>query len=202
MTKDAVATMGQKLDDDVGGRDAVHVAVISAMLEDEDDCLRAGQEVFLYRTDENGDAIVGSKARPNCRSIGIVDPFLPYVVYGNDRFWVFLQPRTITGLAHHWQHPAFDDTTNNLYFPPNQTLESENWLRAFCETNDCPDYDSVMLKASLVADGRNDAWDDDFLHFDGKDAHAPIPPEFWDHVEKVLGRKIQGRRCRYFSCSC
>lgn len=36
-----------------------------------------------------------------------------------------------------------------------------------------------------------------FLQFRNK-----LDPEFWDHIEVVIGRPISGTRATYFSCSC
>ena len=43
--------------------------------------------------------------------------------------------------------------------------------------------------------------DGEYLHFDGRDAHGVIPPEFWDHVENYTGKPCP-LRATYFSCSC
>jgi hypothetical protein len=42
---------------------------------------------------------------------------------------------------------------------------------------------------------------DEYMHFDGRDAHGEIPPEFWQHVEIVLGYKPEHSPSS-FSCSC
>lgn len=42
---------------------------------------------------------------------------------------------------------------------------------------------------------------DEYISVGGSDAHGSIPPEFWDHVEAVTGKK-QELRPAYFSCSC
>lgn len=39
--------------------------------------------------------------------IGIVDPFLGRPVNIGERFWVVLDPASVTNLRHDWDHPAF-----------------------------------------------------------------------------------------------
>ena len=193
MAKDAVATMGEILTDDVGGRDAVHVAVIAVKAGT---VLCAGAHVGLTQN-EAGEYV----AHYSGEEIGIVDPFIKDLVKPNQRFWLYLYPRTITSLRHNWTHPAFADAkTGETYARPTERAESEAWLRAFCETNDCPGYLTVM---SVIAGetGEHNQWDDEYLHFNGVDAHGDIPDEFWMHVENVLGRKIE-KKAKYWSCSC
>lgn len=191
--KDAVATMGSILPDDAGGRDAVHVAVIAVVAREK---LLPGQDVGAF--DEEGGQYV---ADPKAKHVGIVDPFLKGIVFPEQRFWLYLYPRTITGLNHQWSHPDFPSVP-----PPSQPLTSEQWLRKFCEGADCPGYDDVM---KLIRDGDyssedgyfNARYEHEYLHFGGRDAHGEIPAEFWMHAENVLGRKIE-KRPAYFSCSC
>ena len=75
--------------------------------------------------------------------------------------------------------------------------QSEKWLRAFCARSDCPSYERVLAEAA----DPSDLWDDEYLHFNGRGAHGEIPPEFWQHVEVVLGRSVENKP-KYFSCSC
>jgi hypothetical protein len=75
--------------------------------------------------------------------------------------------------------------------------QSEKWLRAFCARSDCPSYERVLAE---VAD-MSDSWDEEYLNFPGRSAHGEIPPEFWDHVEIVLGRPVVCQP-KYFSCTC
>lgn len=198
MSKDAVATMGAVLSEEVSERDAVHVAVIAVTADSK---LVPGQDIgILTGRHPNGDHIASTRAD---EMIGIVDPFIKGTVWPNQRFWMFLYPRTITALSHRWSHPSFPDAgTAEVYAPPSSKLSSEQWIRDFAQRSDCPGYEALMAKAAEIADGRNDAWDDDYMHWDGSDAHGEIPPEFWDHAEIVLGRKIMGKRTSYFSCSC
>jgi hypothetical protein len=49
---------------------------------------------------------------------------------------------------------------------------------------------------------KGDGWSpDEYLHFDGEDAHGEIPDEFWTHLEVVTGERPPYRP-KYFSCSC
>ena len=171
----------------------MHVAVFSATSETK---VYPGQGVAVVTT---GDDTVVS---PVGESVGIVDPFLSGVVMPGERFWVFLNPRTITALSHRWSNPAFEDVATT-YTPPASKLASEKWLRDFCHTSDCPNYEVIMGRVALIADGQSGSnFDDDYMHFDNIDAHGKIPDEFWDHAEIVLGRPILGRKPAYFSCSC
>lgn len=191
--KDAVATMGNTLPDDAGGRDAVHVAVFSAIAKH---ALFPAQPVSIVTHGER-DVEVSRDGD----HVGIVDPFLATAANIGERVWIYLYPRTITGLSHKWSHPAFDGA-GTTYAPPSAKLASEEWLRDFIATADCPGYETVMAAAADVADGDNKSWNSEYLHFDGLDAHGEIPNEFWDHVAVVLGRPIRGPRPNYFSCSC
>lgn len=175
-------------------RDAVHIAVIQCVAGGG---LHAGDHVSIV----NG--VAGKIGKP----LGIVDPYLPEgsIVGKGNMFWVHLYPNTITSLRHEWTHPDLDKPT------PNKE-ESEKWLREFCKNSDCPPYEDTILAAIGVNsmkdrsdmgypgyyDVRNDG---EYLHFGGRDASGEIPPEFWDHVEIVTGKRIK-KRAKYFSCSC
>ncbi len=79
-------------------RDAIHVAVAPVVANSE---LKPGQRVGFVREGSN---LVG----PGVEAIGIVDPFLSTGPRKNQEFWLFLFPETVTGMRHHWKHPAFD----------------------------------------------------------------------------------------------
>lgn len=96
----------------------------------------------------------------------------------------------------------FDGVKEHVEVPaPQQVKASEQWLRNFIEVSDCPSYETVIGK--IISDQTTKPWDTDgeYLHFDAIDAHGSIPPEFWDHVEIVTGKKIE-KKVKYFSCSC
>lgn len=196
--KDAVATMGTVLTDDVGGRDAVHVAVIAARAGHP---IIPGAHVGLRAGSVEPDLIAETKG-DDADCIGIVDPFLQDRLKKGQRFWLYLYPRTITSLRHNWTHPKFADAqAGTVYARPTDRASSEAWLRDFIVRSDCPSYETVVSVA--IGEGGCKQWSDEYLHFDGMDAHGDLPSEFWDHIEIVTGHKIpHDRRPKYFSCSC
>ena len=95
---DSLDTIGKLLTGGEG-RDAVHIAIAPGVAATK---LRPGQWVGFAN---EGDTITMSPRA--AIMLGIVDPFLRQPVEEGQRFWVFLTPRTITGLRHEWTHPAF-----------------------------------------------------------------------------------------------
>jgi hypothetical protein len=188
---DALATLGSIIDEKAG-RDAIHLAVEPSVAAHP---LKPGDHVGFV---EGG---VGICENP----VGIVDPFLQGPVMKGQRFWLVVYPRTITSLRHVWTHPAFDQEAERA--SRSKSL-SEAWLRDFCSVSDCPGYEYVMEVVTSNADSSgNDEYgwwkDSECIGFRGVDAHSSIPPEFWDHVEIVTGKKIPwDRRAKYFTCSC
>ncbi len=189
-------TMLGKLIEGDAGRDAIHIAVAPVI---------AG--VKLMPGDHIGFSDGGTEtvAANVSKRIGIVDPFLPKAVQPGERFFMFLYPNTITALRHVWTHPAFAAEDARV----GNKEASEAWLRAFVERSNCPEYETVIaaaVGAALPSNGDDDDYNsasirDGYLHFSGRDASGEIPPEFWDHVAVVTGKKIT-KRPEYFSCSC
>jgi hypothetical protein len=84
-------------------RDAVHFAVAPAIA---DTMLRPGQKVRIADFNGAGEPIVTTDFSPG-EWDGIVDPFLTIPVMARQRFFLFLQPGSITSLRHEWTHPRF-----------------------------------------------------------------------------------------------
>lgn len=184
VSTDALETLGMIIGPNEK-RDAIHLAVDPAVAAVK---LYPGQDVGFV---EGG---VGPCDNP----VGIVDPFLQAPVQPGERFWLVVYPRQITSLRHVWSHPLFQDELGTEA-PVRDKAASEEWLRRFIARSDCPDYDTVIETA---LNNRN-TWDPEYLHFDGRDAHGDIPPEFWEHLQVVTGVEIPSdRRAKYFSCSC
>lgn len=199
--KDATATMGAILPNDVSGRDAVHVAVVSTEAAED---LKPGQDVGKDGTVKD--------------PVGIVDPYIKGDIKKGERFWMFLYPRSITSLSHKWSHPSFEED-EGVYVTPAQRLESEKWLREFAEKHYVT-YDK-LIKMANIEDGErisfNDpnqknadlwAYEDCYLYRSGdyvctvgtdwKDAN---PYEIASHVESVTGKRIKFKP-EYYACSC
>lgn len=183
---DALATLGTIIGEGEK-RDAIHLAVEPVVAAE---MLYPGQDVGL----------VNGKAARCPHPLGIVDPFLKMPVQPGERFWLIVYPRQITSLRHVWEHPSFPAEAETVPVAPDSPrTASEKWLRDFVARSDCPDYEAVIAAA---VDNR-DSWNSEYLHFNDRDAHGEIPPEFWTHVEIVTGRTIpQDKRAEYFSCSC
>lgn len=78
-------------------RDAVHIATIPVIAGE---MLYAGQRVEMHK---------GKAWRATVRgSVGVVDPFLKKPVDEGQRFFLCLEPGSITSLRHDWTHPEFE----------------------------------------------------------------------------------------------
>ena len=177
-------------------RDALHIAVISLPAGE---FLEPGDPVRVY----NG-MVVGCDKE---ESIGVCDPFIGYVSKGG-LVWVCLNPNTVTSVQHVWEHPSF--TESELTPKPLPTKEeSEAWLRNYLASADCPGDEDVITAATggfiknVDSEYYSESYtiDDEYLYFQGRDAHGSIPYEMWDHIENVTGKKCIWRP-KHFSCSC
>lgn len=188
---DALHTLGNVIDE-FQKRDAIHLAVepVIASTDMDPGTHVTVKDGFAYPVDQS-------------QGVGIVDPFLAKMIKKGQRFWLILYPRTIQSLRHVWSHPAFTDEPEVATQPPATPAApdkdaAEAWLRGFCKTSDCPDYEDLI---EGLRDGRYDSYDDEYLIIRDSDAHGSIPDEFWDHVGTILG-ETQTSRPKYFSCSC
>lgn len=207
----ALETLGQIIDEKAG-RDAIHLAVFPAIAGE---TLTPGQDVGLIADGNTASADV------EC-PVGIVDPFLEFVVEAGQWFWLIIYPRQIDSLRHVWSHPAFPEEVASVIEkekiePAPDKAVSEAWLRDWVEANDCPPYDYMMDALSVkLCGGHVPSLDpesyesglewhpgESFLTFVGVDSHADVPPEFWEHFEIVTGIKVSSTtRVTYFSCTC
>ncbi len=194
VSTDALDILGTIIQEDaVVGRDAIHLAVEPVIAGER---LYPGQEIGF---DTSGRAM--SKTGGAMKLLGIVDPFLKSMVFPGDKIFLVVYPRQITSLRHVWSHPDFAEEptkTEIVYVSPQKPVtaleESEKWMREFCDA-DSLNYHKVVA-AAMDSNG-------EYLTIYDSDAHGNIPPEFWDHMEVITGRKFQkDERAEWFSCSC
>lgn len=194
---DALDTLGTIIGPNEG-RDAIHVAVFPVKASEN---LHPGDHVVINPAGEAEWTTSGD-------GIGIVDPFITGKISRGDRFWLLVYPRQITSLRHVWEHPSFPASgpvtqvvheTAEKFMEANKAA-SEQWLREWISTADCPDFHTTI--GAMLSQRDGSSWDGDYVHFDGKDAHGNIPAEAWHHLGIFVGEDLSGDRPSYFSCSC
>lgn len=191
--RDAVATMGTILPDSIkeGTRDAVHVACIAVRAAGH---LKAGDNVGI---------VMGKASMTAKKNVGIVDPFLKEELYYGKKFWLYLYPRTITGLNHHWEHPDFpnDLVTQAKDDDLVQKEIAERWLVNWCKEQGLLwEVVKSQVENHLGSDGSISGGGTCFNNYD---ITGEIPSEFWINMEIILGRKINlDYAPDYFSCAC
>lgn len=163
-----------------GCRDAVHIPIL---LRKASEMLRPGQRVGIV-----SEGIVG----PSADIIGIVDPFLTDVVPKGGFFWLCLLPGTVTGMRHHWFHPAFDKPVDD------RKADAEAWLMAQCEPLGCDFEDLVGPNSDLVCgefilSGKNE---------NARDHWCAIQDEFWRQRLIYTGEDVPKKNRGGFTCDC
>lgn len=165
-------------------RDSIHIAILPGIAGED---LNPGDHVSL----QNG------RFFKHGHRIGIVDPFSQYNYWEtNNNVLVMLYPRTVTNLRHVWEHPLIPNEESNAERTPLRS-EDEAWLRAFSETHNVT-FENLIRQAE---ESRGLFEDTEWWVIYGEDAHGAIPNEFWDRLERYLGRTFP-HRPSYFSCSC
>lgn len=181
-----MATNEPKLGELISGdaaRDAIHIAVAPVVANEK---LSPGQDIGFVGDDS---LRVGACDSP----IGIVDPFLKRQVFPEQKFWMFLYPKTITSLRHDWTHPAFEA-------PVSAKGESEKWMREFAE--------KAGLSPAAVLEHANDFLDhgDPVCQYDSeswRNAYYDAGPDFWTHFHNLTGRELpEPDPGSPFTCSC
>jgi hypothetical protein len=192
MSKDiALETLGSLLSG-THRRDAIHIALapVTAQVK-----LYPGQDVGADGTLE--------------APVGIVDPFLQQPVMPGEQFWLMLYPRTVTGMRHEWQHPAFADNAADLCGPPYvpevqhislrdvvDKRESEQWIQDYAE--------GLGLTYEDLVAAAGDYWKNGDYYSRGALLEGEYTdPKFWDHYMVVTGERVP-EHCRrnFFTCSC
>lgn len=181
------AKLGQLIDESAQ-RDAIHVAIIPLVAGER---LYRGSRIRL-KFGTSDVALDGEYSE----SFGIVDPFLAkYCVEKGEMFYGVLNPGTVTGMRHHWQHPLFEES------PKQASNEHEEWLRNFAEEWNF-DYDTLIDEATSNMSGR-------YVVARGVDLHSRSDlgedyDLFWFHLEKMLNIEYSEshKSGLIWSCSC
>ena len=118
-------------------KDAIHIAVVPVIATEE---LYPGQEIGLVEWQGANEDFQHTRfAGASLKPIGIVDPFLKEPVKMGQKFWMFLNPGSITSLRHDWTHPAFvevDKVEGDLQKIDKAITEEQkaaNWLINFAK---------------------------------------------------------------------
>lgn len=156
-------------------RDSIHIAIAPVVAAQD---LKRGQKVSLI----DGGAGVSKVHKP----IGIVDPYLDVeTVKKGEKFWIYLNPGSITSLTHHWTHPAFLD----------QDDASVRWIRQFAASVE-RSYDELM-------EGAEDFLENGHYMRGGAEFEGTFDDEFWKHYQIVTGKHVdEDKQHGFFSCAC
>lgn len=162
-------------------RDAIHIAVAPVIAAEK---LAPGEWVNL---DPDGRAI---RALSKKDGIGVADPFLTKTIRAGETFWLCLYQNTVTGMKHHWSHPAFP-LNNSIIEESVKRNKHEVWIRGYAE-NLGIGYEELMSAANNWVDYENMTLNN---YMEG----TWISDEFWVHYEGLTGKKGEGS---FFTCSC
>lgn len=161
-------------------RDAIHIAVVPMIAAVD---LRPGERVGL----------VDGKAGPARHAIGVVDPYLNCTVLKGERFWLCLNPNTVTGMRHHWSHPRFDSAPATAL---DEKEASVAWLTEAARSLGVT-YDTLVSEWSPLET-------EDYINNGEyiRDIWYGMADEFWKHRKIVTGRDVPESKRGGFTCSC
>lgn len=183
-----------KLAPGYAARDAVHFAVIPVEAGQE---LQRGDRTML---DVDGRAL---KALQWEAPIGVVDPFLPTDVQKGQRFWLFLNPCTITSLRHVWTHPEFKDESSVQTAMTSIALskkeEARLWLTDFIAQMNGEPLETLIEAVQSAINSREEyvCFGVDFDEYGMK-----MDDRFWEMWTAYTGQPRPNRPPEYFRCAC
>ena len=166
-------------------RDAVHVAVIPVKAGSD---LLPGMRVGLL---DDG------RASGCAVHIGIVDPFLTDVVRAGSMFYLALFPETVTGMRHHWSHPAFSETVDYVDTDASITgvnIDMISEVAALCGVS----RGEMLDIAKWYCDHGDMAKDNSMKYRAVSDSQWSL---FWEQFEEETGKEVKYKDVP-FTCSC
>lgn len=168
-------------------RDAIHFAVMPIEAGNK---LAPGARVGILNDGRAGEVAAG-------RTIGIADPFRREPIPLGGRFWLFLDPGTITGLRHEWTHPAFPRSGDE------KVLADAFICRVAAAIG--YGYDFLMKAADRFAESADSKWGCEYTHMGENEDYKRWDDwdGFWRAYEIVRGIKLKDTDLYApFSCSC
>jgi hypothetical protein len=174
-------------------RDAIHIAVAPVIANSP---LYPGREIGIVDAEQ----MLVDNRMP---FVGIVDPFLKECVEKGQKFWMYLYPLSVTGMRHHWSHPAFSVRDpapmeeNAIGSPVDPAVESVRWIQKFAERID-QTYNRLMQAADRYVEDEDWTYDNSETYKD----HWQDFPEFWDHWSIATGREKPADSGCPYTCSC
>jgi hypothetical protein len=176
-------------------RDAVHVAIAPMTAGT---MLRPGERVCII----DGKLFPGPLS--DSESIGVVDPFMHHMVKEGQRTYLLLDPNTITGMRHHWQHPAFEEVSCAEESPaPNGSDEAIAWLKDFAEDTINIPYDELIEHLDCVHKEATRTGDSDHYIRLSWDTPYDDMAEMWTNYGILRNVSIEKvRNITPFTCSC
>ncbi len=157
-----------KLVDGKQERDAIHIAIIPMRAAEK---LIPGQRIGVVSP-----GVAGTKSAGASNITGIVDPFLDCIVSRGSQFWMCLFQNTVTGMRHHWKHPAFDSAPTE-------------WMQRWADIHLGGDLERAIDIGETMYVGADEGLGE------------CIDDEWWDNWEAITGKKSDNRG-GYFGCAC
>lgn len=188
--------LGQILTGDPVGRDAVHVAIIEVVA---DHFMPPGEPVGLVDGIDPIQPVVSSDMK--LKRVGIIDPFLPQPVKKGQRCFLWLYPGTVTGMRHHWSHPAFADGGENSVaaaIVDDEKAAAISWMHEQAKILGCDFIDLVGDNSDLVSGGYIRTHENE----NARDHWYDIQDEFWEKRKLITGEDVPDDKRGGFTCSC
>ncbi len=166
------------------GRDAVHIAVLPIMAGEN---LGPGDKVRIL----DGRAFGWSTGEGY---VGVVDPYLDQIVGTGQTFFLFVRPRTITGLRHVWTHPDFPEEVSSS---PSGVRGYSNAMRVVTDAA----HQLEMDPSALIREAEQAIRVGAPIYLGTETCYLDAGL-VWDALEHVLGRQHPDPEMRYFRCAC
>jgi len=177
-------------------RDAVHIAVAPVVASER---LHPGERIGFVA--DGGMLVEGV---PDAAAIGIVDPFLRSAVAKDQRFWMYLNPGSITSLRHDWTHPALPNIQQVISGECNyagaaivdEKQVAINWMKNAAiqlgvTYEELIEDDCDLVTGDYINNGETirDRW-------------RELADDFWKHHKVITGKETPEYDRGGFTCSC